>query len=119
MKKHFSLRIVPGDFSIYNQETNALVYRIKSYTLFGPERSELLTHPSKQVVGKLKIKRKGARRYVSFEVFNSKAREWMTGELIQYYIGWIRDSFDIEWNGPTINSEIADNRFNGTFRNDR
>ena len=43
----------------------------------------------------------------------------MTGEFIQYYIGWIEDSIDIEWDGPTINCEIANTRLNETFRDNR
>ena len=119
MKRHLSVREIPSEFSIYNQATNAREYRINSHITLKPEGSDILAYPSKRIVGKLKIKREGQRRYVSFEVLNNKTQEWMTGEFIQYYIGWIKDSIDIEWDGPTINCEIANTRLNGTFRDDR
>ena len=119
MKKSFFVREIPSEFSVYNQETNALTYKIKSYVLFEPEGIDILAYPSKKVVGKLNIKRKEAQRYVSFEAFNNKTREWMGGEFVQYYIGWVKDVIDIEWDGPSINCDIANTRLNGTFQNDR
>ncbi|CAF3692322.1 unnamed protein product [Rotaria sp. Silwood1] len=119
MQKDFINGFKTGEVSIYNQETNTRAYRIESHMyLFKPERIDLIAYRPMQVVGKLTTKLERRWHEVTFEVLDSQTQQWKVGKFIQNYIGWYRDSIDIDWGGFPLKCEIAANRLAGRFLTD-
>ncbi len=105
----------PAEFTIYDKETNARVYRIESYGFFQPQSVNLIAYPSKQVVGKFISNVKNHWREVTFQVFDNKTRKWKSGNFIQNLIGFYKHSIDIDWDGLPLNCEIDKNGLAGRF----
>ncbi|CAF3070621.1 unnamed protein product [Rotaria socialis] len=88
------------EFSIFDKSGKNLQYRIESKYL-GLQKIELVSYPSKQVVGRLNSKVTWFLYEATFEILNSQTQQWITGSINQK-LQILNHRSVIEWNGRRI-----------------
>ncbi|CAF3937818.1 unnamed protein product [Rotaria magnacalcarata] len=88
------------EFSIFDKSGKNLQYRIESKYL-GLHKIELVSYPSKQVVGRLNSKVTWFLYEATFEILNSQTQQWTTGSINQK-LQILNHKSVIEWNGRRI-----------------
>lgn len=107
IRDYFLLFKAP-EYSIYNTSEKDLYYRIESnYDI--QDNIKLVTYPSKQVIAKLRSKKRETPYEAKISICNTTdPKQWSHGMIIQHP-QWFYTNYSIEWNGYHLSmiSEIA------------
>lgn len=91
------------EFSIYDKSGKHLQYRIESkYHIF--QKIELVSYPSKAVIGRLQANFKLLLYDASFEVYDEGKNQWSKGTINQNF-QWLGANFTIKWNNHLLTME--------------
>ena len=100
------------EFSIYTEDKDNPIYQIKSNS---STSAEILSYPSKQIMGKLQHHKNGKVIEVAVEFFDNETQRWQKGKIIHTSLPWLKDKVDIEWNGGSLKYIHLPYRVAGAF----
>ncbi|CAF4382435.1 unnamed protein product [Rotaria magnacalcarata] len=91
-----------GEYSIYDPKGQTIQYRIESHLSFG-QNIDLISYPSKKLVGKLKQQYAYAAMLYKarFAVFDDSTEQWANGTIFQHF-KLVDMKFTTEWNNRHI-----------------
>ncbi|CAF3040436.1 unnamed protein product [Rotaria socialis] len=96
----FFTGIKAHEYSVYYPTSKILQYRIESkYHIL--QSLELVSYPTKTIIGKLKSKIKMILYEADFDIYDNRTRQWLKGTVKQ---GWslFRHNWTIEFNGRSL-----------------
>ncbi|CAF1187330.1 unnamed protein product [Rotaria magnacalcarata] len=100
IRKDYFHGLKPGEFTVYNPTGKTTYYRIESH--YGILHSlELISYPSKIVVGKLKAKLSLLLYKAELDIFDNKSQRWING-TIDANFQLFESRFTIQWNGRRL-----------------
>lgn len=91
------------EFSVFDPSGKNLIYRIES-KFWGLHKIELVSRPSKQVVGRLTNKITFLLYEANFEILDPTTQQWVPGTIKQNF-KILNHRSTIEWNGRRLSME--------------
>ncbi|CAM4982988.1 unnamed protein product [Rotaria socialis] len=89
-----------GEYSIYDPKGQTIQYRIESHLSFR-QNIDLISYPSKKLVGKLKQQYATMIYKARFAVFDDSTEQWANGTIFQHF-KLVDMKFTIEWSNRRI-----------------